>query len=160
MSLGQPTDRTDTHRFTGGEYDIVTFDPRGTGETLPFSCYNTTAERIAGRSLSPSVWTASDTALGYIWGAKQIQGARCLLEEPENGELIGTAFVARDIIKVVAALEEDGMVRFLGKSIHSRPRLIALDHGRLFSNELLLKMLLSFTLPVLNSKVRSETLAS
>lgn len=69
--------------------------------------------------LSPSVWTASDTALGYIWGAKQIQGARCLLEAPETGELIGTAFVARDIMQVVDALEEDGMVRFLGVSTDS-----------------------------------------
>ena len=62
----------------------------------------------------PTTWTASDAALGLVWASKQISGARCLLQKPEVGELLGTAFVARDIMRVVDVLEDDGMVRFLG----------------------------------------------
>ena len=106
---------TNCNRLTGGEYDIVTFDPRGTGETLPFLCYNSTEERTEAYTGIPNTWTASDAALGLVWASKQISGARCLLQKPEVGELLGTAFVARDIMRVVDALEDDGMVRFLGK---------------------------------------------
>lgn len=109
-------------RLVGEDYNIVTFDPRGTGETLPFSCYNTTTERTLASIEVPTAFTASDTAIGYIWAAKQMFGETCKLQEPETGELIGTAFVARDIMKVVDALGEDGMVRYLGLSIRSSRR--------------------------------------
>lgn len=42
--------------------------------------------------------------------------ARCMVQAPETGELLGTAFVARDVMQVIDALGEDGMVRFLGFS--------------------------------------------
>jgi hypothetical protein len=102
-----------------GEYDIITFDTHGTGETLPFSCYNTTVERALAGIGVPSTWTASDAALGYIWAAKQIKGKKCLLHAGDTGELIGTAFVARDIIRVVDALGGDGTVRFWGSLARS-----------------------------------------
>lgn len=39
----------------------------------------------------------------------------CYLKNKEIGSFLGTAFVARDLISVVNALDEDGMLRFWGK---------------------------------------------
>ena len=84
-------------------------------------------ERALAEYGVPRTWTASNTALGYIWGAKQIAGEKCLLDAGDTGELLGTAFVARDIIRVVDALGEDGMVRYLGNSIRASLVQLAAD---------------------------------
>lgn len=63
----------------------------------------------------PATWTESNTALGLLWGSRQILAERCLIRQGKSGELIGTAFVARDVMNVVDALGEDGMLRFLGE---------------------------------------------
>ena len=102
--------------LTGDIYDLITFDPRGTGETLPFTCYNTTAERNAALVSIPKSLKSSDTALGEIWAQRQIFAERCKLQASDYGDLIGTAFTARDIMQIVDALGEDGMLRYLGFS--------------------------------------------
>ena len=88
--------------------------PSGTGETIPFSCPNTSLALAAVGA--PSVWTASKTALGEIWAAKQVMATGCKYEAGDIGELIGTAFTARDLMQVVEALDEDGMLRYWGFS--------------------------------------------
>lgn len=59
---------------------------------------------------------SSDTALGRLWAKGEIYSNACYQNANETGSLIGTAFVARDLISVVDALGEDGKLRYWGFS--------------------------------------------
>ncbi|KAL4866480.1 hypothetical protein BDV12DRAFT_199080 [Aspergillus spectabilis] len=83
--------------LTGGEYDLVAHDPRGTGTTLTASCFNTTAER---ETFAEVVANICNEFPGFA----------------ERGSLIGTAFAARDLMQIVDAIEEDGLLRYWGIS--------------------------------------------
>jgi hypothetical protein len=82
----------------------------GTSKTLTFSC-NSTVE--AALILSGE---ASNTALGQLWGYSSLYANDCAKAQIETGNLIGTAFVARDMMRIVDALESDGLLRYWGKS--------------------------------------------
>ncbi|KAK6365532.1 hypothetical protein LTS17_011251 [Exophiala oligosperma] len=100
----------------GGNFDLIGFDPRGTGYTLRFDCYNNSAiERLL---LSPeqNLGNSSDIALGADFAASQVVAAQCLETNAEIGGLLGTAFVARDMERIVDALGEDGLLRYWGFS--------------------------------------------
>ncbi|KAH7161232.1 TAP-like protein-domain-containing protein [Dactylonectria macrodidyma] len=102
---------------TGGYHDLVTFVPRGTGDTLPFSCYATAEERALAALVNPFLsGNSSDVALGKISAEAQIFSQTCYHAQNKTGQLIGTAFVARDMMQIVDALEEDGMLRYWGVS--------------------------------------------
>lgn len=58
---------------------------------------------------------ASDTALGRIWADSQVFSQTCYTAQNKTGDLVGTAFAARDMMQIVDALEEDGLLRFWGK---------------------------------------------
>ncbi|KAK8124076.1 TAP-like protein-domain-containing protein [Apiospora kogelbergensis] len=106
---------------TGGEHDLVAFDPRGTGTTIPFSCYENATAALPNQLQYPDIGAnSSDTALGTVWARATLTDSVCA-GAPGNktGELIGTAFVARDFISVVDALKEDGMLRYWGISYGS-----------------------------------------
>ncbi|KAK5634727.1 hypothetical protein RRF57_010440 [Xylaria bambusicola] len=102
---------------TGGEHDLIAWDPRGTAQTLTFSCFANATERAAIFQQF-SLGNASDVARGVIWaGAKN--GADACANHPEaqkRGPLIGTAFTARDAMQIVDAVEEDGLLRYWGLS--------------------------------------------
>lgn len=103
----------------GKHHDIVAWDYRGTGTTLPFSCFATEAERINFYTESSSgavSWRASDTALGDTWASQGWLAEACGGDGNATavGELVGTAFTARDLMELVDAIGEDGMVRFWG----------------------------------------------
>ncbi|KAI9372626.1 hypothetical protein BJX61DRAFT_506625 [Aspergillus egyptiacus] len=101
--------------LTGGHYDLVVFDTRGTGNTVPFSCYkDPVAEYKAFSKQIPS--NASDTAEAQLWAHGAADAEACLRNAAKNGSVLTTAFVARDLISVVDALEEDGMLRYWGLS--------------------------------------------
>ena len=95
----------------------MTFDPRGTGSNIPYQCPDL--------SLQPDYVQLQDMALPLDdpagLNARYLeytqQGELC--GEPEYkelGELIGTAFVARDIKAIFDALDEDGYIRYWGFS--------------------------------------------
>lgn len=89
----------------------------GTGETLPFSCFSDETLRAAYYAdLTNSVTNASDTAIGQAWSTVELMTAYCLnsTDAQEIGGLIGTAFTARDMMQIVDALGEDGLLRFYG----------------------------------------------
>ena len=88
----------------------------GTGFTIPFSCYNTTAARAVAQLPFPSVINASDTALGESWAGKQAFAEACYENAAEYGEVLGTAFVARDMLRIAEALDNDGLLRYWGFS--------------------------------------------
>jgi pimeloyl-ACP methyl ester carboxylesterase len=62
---------------------------------------------------------ASDAALGRVWADAQFFNANCFQQQNLTGDLIGTAFVARDLMQIVDALGEDGLLRFWGVSYGS-----------------------------------------
>jgi len=99
--------------LTGGQFDLIGLDTRGTGNVIPFNCSKSLAASSA--MLTDKVLSnSSDVALGRLWARGSIDAAMCLENANETGALIGTAFVARDLISIVDALEEDGMLRYWG----------------------------------------------
>lgn len=72
-----------------------------------------TADSRMGDSGDPS----DETVLGRIWADYGRYGDDCAQNEDarEKGELIGTAFTARDLMQIVDAVEEDGLLRYWGE---------------------------------------------
>ncbi|KAL8716865.1 MAG: hypothetical protein Q9225_005836 [Loekoesia sp. 1 TL-2023] len=101
---------------TGGIYDIIGFDPRGTSNTIPFSCYTDTITRAIATLKYSLFLNSSDTAIGQSWAAMTALGQSCFENARDVGELIGTGFVARDMMQIVDALDEDGLLRYWGFS--------------------------------------------
>ncbi|KAF4631629.1 hypothetical protein G7Y89_g6499 [Cudoniella acicularis] len=101
--------------LSGSHYDLIAFDPRGTGNTISFSCVNNELD-MATLVSEFVLGNSSDVALGRLWARGAIDANLCFSMSNETGGLIGTAFVARDLISVVDALGEDGMLRYWGFS--------------------------------------------
>lgn len=112
--------------ISGGRHDIITFDPRGTGNTIPFSCYesnmNTTRvqqqqqqQQLVDSILNRETGNASNTALATNWAMGKIMADACYQRQGEAGTLIGTDFVARDVMRIVDALGGDGLLRYWGE---------------------------------------------
>ncbi|KAI0197716.1 TAP-like protein-domain-containing protein [Astrocystis sublimbata] len=102
---------------TGGEHDLIGWDPRGTADTLTFSCTPDPSVRAALSSqLIPGNF--SDTARGRNWAAAQNTADACAdyAEARERAPLIGTPFTARDAMQIVDAVETDGLLRYWGFS--------------------------------------------
>ncbi|PGH14105.1 hypothetical protein AJ79_03222 [Helicocarpus griseus UAMH5409] len=102
--------------LTGGQYDLVTFDTRGTGNTLPFICPNEGGNNGHSIAAQIKLGNSSDVAVGDIWARSQLLAKTCFENQNEEGSLISTAFVARDLISVVDAIEYDKMLRYWGLS--------------------------------------------
>ncbi|KAF9878316.1 nedd8-like protein [Colletotrichum karsti] len=114
------------YRNSTSEYhDLVTFDPRGTGNTLFFSCFEDNNERnsyISGyfgswSFLSTHQYTnSSDTNPGRLWASAKLFVDKCYEKNKARGGVYGTAFVVRDMLQIVDALDEDGLLRYWGAS--------------------------------------------
>ncbi|KAH7324345.1 peptidase S33, tripeptidyl-peptidase [Stachybotrys elegans] len=100
--------------MSGMEHDLVAFDPRGTGNTIPIRCHDDLGLLQQAFELIPT--NASDTALGSVWARGTLDAQECYEASRETGSLVGTAFVARDLMEVVDGLEGDGMLRYWGFS--------------------------------------------
>lgn len=67
--------------------------------------------------MEPTAPLDNDTVLRNIYTSYAEQGAQCAKgAERNHGTLMGTAFVARDIDAIFQALDEDGLIRYLGYS--------------------------------------------
>ncbi|KAM7218623.1 TAP-like domain containing protein [Rhypophila decipiens] len=128
------------HRFTGGYHDLVVFKPRyvrlfngadktkrGTGKRMKFSCGLRTNDEIDKLDdwEVPDEWTVSWNTTKVLiekW-MKTIQPyyEECAENNRDSsiGEYVGTTFVARDMIQIVDALGEDGLLRYWGISYGS-----------------------------------------
>jgi hypothetical protein len=87
---------------------------RGTGNTIPFSCTDNDVD-MNNMLNELKFGNSSDVALGRLWTQGAINSDLCFQKSNATGSLIGTAFVARDLISVVDALDEDGMLRYWGE---------------------------------------------
>ncbi|KAK7911347.1 hypothetical protein PG985_013828 [Apiospora marii] len=106
---------------SGGEFDMIGIDPRGSGNTLPFSCYqNETLRRAGQATVRSDRANSSDATPGRLWAEAQVLANDCgNALANTTGSLVGTAFTARDFMQVVDALGEDGMLRYWGFSYGS-----------------------------------------
>ncbi|KAH8807550.1 TAP-like protein-domain-containing protein [Xylogone sp. PMI_703] len=112
---GLVSEASELMAIVGYQHDLVIFDPRGTADTLTMSCLNDT-ERTEFNDKYPLFSNASDTAPGEIWASNGILADICYERKKDIGSFVSTAFVARDLISVVDALGEDGMLRYWGFS--------------------------------------------
>ncbi|EEU34243.1 uncharacterized protein NECHADRAFT_85518 [Fusarium vanettenii 77-13-4] len=87
--------------LTGGEYDLIGFDPRG-------HCSETARQNTVAGSFP--------LARGQNWAASGIFAETRALKQNKTGQFLGTSFVARDMMQIVDALDEDGMLRYWGIS--------------------------------------------
>jgi hypothetical protein len=79
------------------------------------SCFNETERAVAALKY-PVTSNSSDTALGEIWASTGILADTCNERLADIGSFVGTAFTARDLMSVVDALGEDGLLRYYGKN--------------------------------------------
>ncbi|KAL5346579.1 hypothetical protein ACLOAV_008286 [Pseudogymnoascus australis] len=105
----------------GGQFNIVSWDPRGTGKTLPFDCKIQPAVKLEARRL-PGLTSTNLTEQFLNTGFKDAVtfADACYASMNATGELIGTAFTARDVIRITDALGEGGQVRYWGPSYGSQ----------------------------------------
>lgn len=86
---------------------------------MPFSCFNTSEERAFAALQYPIPFIDEyPHALDLGWANMKAWNSGCALKNKDNvnGTLIGTAFVVRDMMKIVDALGEDGKLRLWGLS--------------------------------------------
>lgn len=96
---------------TGYRYHLIAFDARGTGDTLPMTCFNSTAEPFRYTYLNDSNTDMADLDRKTVALADT-----CYKEKKDIGKYMGTASVARDMMSLVDALEKDKLLRFWGTS--------------------------------------------
>ena len=101
---------------TGGEYDLISWDPRGTANTLTYSCFDDPAERQILTAIAASA-NQSDVAVGTVWAQANMLADKCgqHKEARARADIISTPFVARDMMRIVDALGGDRRLRYWGK---------------------------------------------
>ena len=87
-----------------GQYDFVSWDPRGTGQTLRFQCI---APENITLILGSNAANASATAAEELWAEAAAAADLCYTKNKDHGHLIGQAYTARDMDKIVDALGDD-----------------------------------------------------
>jgi hypothetical protein len=87
-----------------GQYDIVSWDPRGSGQTLRFQCV---PPEDADLILGSNGANASATAAEELWAEAAAAAELCFTENKDHGHLIGQAYSARDMDRIVDALDDN-----------------------------------------------------
>ncbi|KAK2001056.1 hypothetical protein LX36DRAFT_668266 [Colletotrichum falcatum] len=102
---------------TGGNHDLITWDPRGTVNTTTFKCGTGAFEGIQFVPGTPGN-SSDQLALAEQWASAAAWANTCYLnpESRETGSRIGTAYTVRDMMKIVDAVQEDGLLRYFGTS--------------------------------------------
>ncbi|KAF1980951.1 hypothetical protein K402DRAFT_425805 [Aulographum hederae CBS 113979] len=105
---------------TGSEFDLVSWVPRGTGvnTSLELTCFGSDLERVFALAYTFPITSgnASNAAPGAIWADSTIFSDNCLSTLNRTGGFVGTAFAVRDMMSILDALGEDGMLRYWGIS--------------------------------------------
>ncbi|KAI4224594.1 MAG: hypothetical protein L6R36_004547 [Xanthoria steineri] len=104
---------------TGGTFDLIGFDPRGVGDTIPFSCFKNDSLRANYHIKDPVCLNSSDTAIGATRAVRAVLAKSCQENAKDTAELIGTGYVARDMMQIVDALDENGLLNYWGFSYGS-----------------------------------------
>lgn len=106
----------------GPQWNLVSWDPRGTGKTIPFDCgiddptLTPTITNIKRETPLLPTGNLTEYYLNYGWDLAGQIADTCYENMNETGQYIGTAFTARDMMDIVDALGEDGFLRYYGLS--------------------------------------------
>lgn len=104
----------------GDQWNLVSWDPRGTGKTIPFDCKLgsevTTSNNRKRATEVPASANLTEYFLNSGWTFAGAVADQCLAVAGDVGRFISTASVARDMIQIVDALGEDGLLRYYGWS--------------------------------------------
>ncbi|KAF0716780.1 Aste57867_2669 [Aphanomyces stellatus] len=123
--------------LTGGHYDVLGFDPRGVGQSRPLKCSKNsyTSARELGQIYAkdtPFDTDSSDTSVGRFGADMQVQVRRCEKYDGEFLQYLSTAYVARDMDLIRAALGES-VLSFYGISYGSYvAQFIGLTYANMF----------------------------
>ncbi|KAL9572234.1 hypothetical protein ACKAV7_003617 [Fusarium commune] len=104
----------------GGHFDVIGFDPRGTGRTLPFICDvpdSANSSDFARREFNTLPLSDNwDSLKKDFWEEADALAEACYRDQGQNGRYIGTAFVARDMLSIVDALDQGPKLNYWGTS--------------------------------------------
>ena len=81
---------------------------------MPVICYPDLNVLAVQQATTPRGVQSSNAALGALWSSSTVFANTCYQAIGQNGSLIGTAFVARDMLQIADTLEEDGLLRYWG----------------------------------------------
>ncbi|NUK03439.1 alpha/beta fold hydrolase [Streptomyces lunaelactis] len=95
-------------------FDIVSWDPRGVGESTPVRCFDTAEEAIAWHAPVPPFPVGREERRAYIAAYAEL-ARRCEQRDPELLRHISTADVARDLDRLRRAVGEERL-RYWGIS--------------------------------------------
>ncbi|TKA74423.1 hypothetical protein B0A55_06219, partial [Friedmanniomyces simplex] len=120
-------------------YDLLSFDPRGVGQsTPPVGCIKNPALDHAWllRVMEEGVFEASDAAMGRLWSMSIARSGSCSLPlpdgEPDIRKYVTTASVARDMLEIVerhGEWREAEARRLLGTAASIPPTLLYKPSG-------------------------------
>ncbi|KAF4969527.1 hypothetical protein FSARC_3257 [Fusarium sarcochroum] len=105
-------------KLLGGHYSIIGFDPRAETQTQQPNSTDASKRdytpRLEGDSFPPG--NAWPQVMKEGWEESKTAAEKCFKNQRETGRYIGTAAVARDMLRIVDALKEDGQLRYYGVS--------------------------------------------
>lgn len=121
-----PLVSADLHLNIGGQFNLISWDPRGTGNTIPPNCGtgDTTSSGNVARRYEPSYHTvpSSNVTQNFLdvgWEQSRQRADTCYATNNKTGQFIGTSSVALDMVSIIDALGEDGLLRYYGWSYGS-----------------------------------------
>ncbi|KII82730.1 hypothetical protein PLICRDRAFT_350772 [Plicaturopsis crispa FD-325 SS-3] len=118
---------TNLTELVGEGYDVIGFDPRGTGATLPLAqCFETESELQTFAQRTPVLVNASDDSIPYSkaqddavaqlcqrkLGGNGSENANGTVEEWGGGRFMDTASVATDMLRIIEKLGQDKLHYF------------------------------------------------
>ncbi|KAF6806148.1 TAP domain-containing protein [Colletotrichum sojae] len=105
--------------LSGQGFDLVSWDQRGTGATIPFNCFETNEERELFTAFHSNIAVApNDTvSFGRSWALNQRQAEICYsFAADKPHDVVGTVDTVMDVLQIVDALGGDRKARFWGIS--------------------------------------------
>ena len=94
----------------------------GTANTLTAYCSTNVTEKLAigtEARLNDFPKPSDEMGIGRQWAGSGLYAKYCSEGElKENGAYLSTAFTARDLMQIVDAVTDDGLLKYWGKELH------------------------------------------
>ncbi|KAI0130538.1 hypothetical protein BJ170DRAFT_620429 [Xylariales sp. AK1849] len=107
----------ETHRLSGGSFDVLGWDPRGVNASLPaVSCYASNADRDRWLMMKYQFREVSPSPMAQLEFADALFEATfraCWERQGDLARFVSTAFVARDLERIRKAIGEDELTGYL-----------------------------------------------
>lgn len=86
-----------------GGYDLISWDPRGVGSTLPaLTCYASEALRAANEpGVAPSAISQTNDSIALLDARQRLRAAGCTTYGSKVAPYVGTMYVAQDLRRFV-----------------------------------------------------------